>query len=62
MSDLRFREERFWSIVHGGEAVRVAIFDERGKEHSKIVPMARPWVKRRDEVIAELERELDHRA
>jgi len=41
--------------------VRVAIFDERGKELSKIVPWVKGWVKRREEVIEELEREIADR-
>ena len=56
-----YREDHFWSVTEGGPAVRVAIFDERGREHAKIVPWVKGWVKRREEVIGELEQGLDHR-
>lgn len=62
MTDLRYREDRFFSVLYGGDAVRVAIFDTRGREHARIVPHARPWKERRNEVIAELETELVDRA
>lgn len=61
MPDLRYREDRFYSVMLGGEAVRVAIFDDRGREHAAIVPLARPWKARRAEVVAELEEGLCRR-
>jgi hypothetical protein len=58
MADLRYTEYRFWSFLHDGPAARIAVYDERGREHARIEPVGKAWAKRRDEVIAEIERDL----